>query len=90
MSLRGKIRELKVKKAIYIDGYRLSIMFNDGKNSIVDFKPFLQTQEKGYMKKYINENNFKSFHIQDGNLVWGDNWDLIFPIRQLYKGEIKL
>jgi hypothetical protein len=30
---------------------------------------------------------FQSFRIENGNLVWGKDWDLIFPIDGLYRGE---
>lgn len=90
MLLRNKIGELKVKKAIYIDGYRLSIVFSDGKSTLVDFRPFLEKKGDGYLRKYKNQSEFKNFSIENGNIVWGDNWDLIFPVTQLYKGQIKL
>ena len=27
-------------------------------------------------------------YVDDGNIVWGEDWDLIFPIEQLYSGAI--
>jgi hypothetical protein len=27
-------------------------------------------------------------NIDGGNIVWGRNWDLIFPIEQLHEGVI--
>ena len=38
--------------------------------------------------KYLEWKNFKKATIENGNVVWGKNWDLIFPIEQLYNGEI--
>lgn len=32
--------------------------------------------------------NFKKFKIEKGNIVWGEDWDLIFPIEQLYNGKV--
>jgi hypothetical protein len=29
------------------------------------------------------------FKIEDGNIVWGKNWDLIFPAHELHAGKIK-
>ncbi len=37
---------------------------------------------------YLDESEFKKFKIEDGNIVWGENWDLIFPVEQLYSGAI--
>jgi len=28
------------------------------------------------------------FTIDNGNIVWGKNWDLIFPVEPLYAGRI--
>lgn len=38
--------------------------------------------------KYLDESEFRKFTIDDGNIVWGEDWDLIFPIEQLYSGAI--
>jgi len=82
-----KREHLLVKHAKYVDGYRISIDFNDGKKSIVDFGSFLSSK-KGYLAKYQKPATFKKFKIENGNLVWGRDWDLIFPIDDLYKGKI--
>lgn len=79
---------LEVKKATYLDGYRLSIAFSDGKNKVVDFSKFITHTNKQALTKYKSLSNFKKFKIEDGNVVWGQNWDLIFPVHQLYRGKI--
>ena len=38
--------------------------------------------------KYLNPRKFSRFTIANGNVVWGKNWDLIFPIEQLHLGVI--
>lgn len=38
--------------------------------------------------KYLDPKKFKKFTIENGNLVWGKNWDLIFPIELLYAGKV--
>jgi hypothetical protein len=84
-STHGKIY---VENARYVDGYSLLIEFTDGKQQIVDFSSYLQTSALGYLQKYKDLKYFKKFKIEKGNLVWGRNWDLIFPIHQLYIGKI--
>ena len=79
---------IAVKNAIYIDGYRICISFTDGKEKIVDFADFINTNYKEVLSKYKISSNFKRFKIEDGNIVWGKNWDLIFPVHQLYQGKI--
>jgi hypothetical protein len=90
MLVESKIENLLVNDATYLDGYKISIAFNDGKINIVDFKPFLESKQNSHLIKYLDTSLFKKFHIDNGNLVWGKNWDLIFPVKQLYKGQIKL
>ncbi len=79
---------IEVKKATYLDGYKISILFNDGKNKVVDFSDFISHNNKVALAKYKNLTTFKKFKIVDGNLVWGKDWDLIFPVWELYRGKI--
>lgn len=82
------ITNIEVKNASYLDGYRLSVFFNNGKNTVVDFSHFLTHNNKESLSKYKVLSNFKKFKIEEGNIVWGKNWDLIFPVHELYSGRI--
>ena len=88
MILENNIILIKVRKATYLDGFKVCIYFNDGKRKTVDFEPFLETIHNSFLEKYKNPTTFKKFSVQDGNLVWGKDWDLIFPVTQLYRGKI--
>ena len=79
---------LEVKNATYLDGYRLCISFSNGKNKVVDFSQFITHTNKEALTKYKNLSNFKKFKVEHGNVVWGRNWDLIFPVHELYQGKI--
>ena len=78
---------LRVKDAKYVPRYKVDIRFNDGARRVVDFGPFLKRATNPMFTKYRRLKQFKSFRIQDGDLMWGD-FDLIFPITDLYRGEI--
>ncbi len=78
-----------VSKAAYIDGYRVEVVFNDSKKRIVDFGIFLNTHSHPQYNKYKKPDNFKKFRIVNGNIVWGKDWDMIFPIYDLYQGKIE-
>jgi hypothetical protein len=78
---------IEIKSANYIGDFAVRLLFNDGTMRLVDFKPFLETSLHPSIRKYLNENKFKQFEIVDGNLNWND-YDLIFPLEDLYKGEI--
>lgn len=83
------MKTIHVEKATYINDYKVAIQFNDKTTKTVDFGVFLIKHPHPIHDKYKEINLFKQFKIEGGNLVWGDNWDLIFPIIQLYKGRIK-
>lgn len=76
---------IDVVDAKYVDDYRLLITFNDGISRIVDFGDFLRACPHPDMKKYLDLEQFKKFHIDYGDLVWGD-LDMIFPIMTLHQG----
>lgn len=78
---------LRVKEARYVPRYRVDIAFNDGTRRVVDFGPFLKQARNPMLTKYRGLAEFKSFHIQDGDLMWGD-YEMIFPIMDLYNGTI--
>jgi hypothetical protein len=78
---------IEIKSATFIGNYAIRIIFNDGVNRVVDFKSFLEKSSHPSIRKYMDENAFKQFAITDGNLNWND-YDLIFPIYDLYLGRI--
>lgn len=36
----------------------------------------------------LDPRKFNRFSIENGNIVWGKNWDLMFPIEQLHDGVL--
>ncbi len=83
------INSIKINSAKYLSDYVIRILFSDGTEHTVDFKQFLQKALHPSIKKYLDENKFKSFDLVDGNLNWNDH-DLIFPLEDLYEGTIIL
>jgi hypothetical protein len=79
--------KLKIDSAKYLSDYVIRLKFSDGVNKIVDFKPFLSKSSHPSIKKYLDENKFSNFDLTDGNLNWND-YDLIFPVWDLYNGKI--
>lgn len=78
---------LRVKGAKYVSRHKVDIKFNDGTHRLVDFGPFLKQARNPMFTKYRRTEKFKSFHIQDGDLMWGD-FEMIFPITELHAGKI--
>ncbi|MCK9210638.1 MAG: DUF2442 domain-containing protein [Ignavibacteriaceae bacterium] len=78
---------LEIKSAKYIGDYVVRIFFSDGITRLVDFKPFLESSLHPSIRKYLDETKFSQFRIIEGNLNWND-YDLIFPIADLYEGKV--
>ena len=56
-SLSG-LKKLKIDSAKYLSDYVIRIIFNDGNERLVDFKPFLTKSLHPTIKKYLDENKF--------------------------------
>lgn len=84
----GEYTRVKVTQAEYQDDYKILISFSDLTQQIVDFGPFLTKLSHPVYSKYKRLALFKKFKIESGNIVWGKDWDLIFPIDQLHSGKI--
>lgn len=82
------LKQLKIDSARYLSDYAIRIKFTDGYETLVDFKPFLLKSLHPSIKKYLDEKKFANFSLIDGNLNWND-YDLIFPISDLYNGKIE-
>ena len=78
---------ISIKEAKYIGDFAIRIHFNDVTEKLVDFKPFLIKSQHPSIKKYLEENLFSNYKIIDGNLNWND-YDMIFPVWDLYSGKI--
>ena len=70
----GRLYILEVTNA---GNFSVNLRFNDGSCQTVNIGEFL------------NERKFKEFTLENGNIVGGKNWDLVFTIEQQYAGEIE-
>jgi Protein of unknown function (DUF2442) len=78
---------LNVVDARYIGGHKLRLSFNDGRENLMDFGPFLRKAQNPDLTKYRSLRKFKGFHLNYGNVMWGD-YEMIFPVADLYDGKI--
>lgn len=78
---------IEVTEAKYVSGYKLRLSFNDGTVRIVDFGPFLKKAHNPDTTDYRDLKKFKGFHLNHGDLMWGD-FQMIFPIMDLYQGNV--
>lgn len=79
---------IRIISAKYIEGYKIELTFNDGKVNIIDFEKQIMAQKVPEYAAYQNINEFKKFKIDDGNIVWGEDWDLIFELHRLYENTL--
>jgi hypothetical protein len=63
-------------KAEYINGYKINLTFDDGKDGIVDFSQFIE--KGGVFKKLKNQAIFKNFEINKelGVITWDGEIDI--------------
>ena len=54
----------------------------------MDFGPFLRASAHPAVHRYLQPRRFKQFAVTDGLLQWND-FDLVFPIADLYSGVIR-
>jgi len=65
-------------------GYKILILFSNNRMKTIDFAPAIQKYAKGGFAIYAEKARFKKFNIENGNIVWGENWDLIFPVADIF------
>jgi hypothetical protein len=54
----------------------------------VDVGAFLKRHPHPQYNGYLDDKKFKKFKLEMGNIVWGKNWKLIFPIEMLRNGVL--
>ena len=81
---------IHVVSAEYSGGLSLRIVFNDKTERVVDFTDFFIKHPHPMHDKYANPMNFKKFMLRDGNIIWGKNGNMEFPVGALYRGNLEL
>lgn len=65
------------------------VTFNDGVRRTIDVGAHIRENPHPQYDRYLDPKKFATFKIENRNIVWGCNWDLIFPLDELYKGRIQ-
>jgi len=78
---------INIMLAEQIDDFKLRLVFDDGCEQLVDFRPFLSRSRHPDIRAYLEPERFASFRIEHGELIWGD-YDLCFPMLDLYRNTI--
>jgi len=78
---------VSIVRANYVDGYKIKLEFDDRTIQVVDFEEFILSSRNPMIKKFQDINEFKSFDIVYGDLMWND-YEMSFPIWDLYTNDI--
>lgn len=78
---------LSIEQESQLDDYKLKLVFNDQASQVIDFKPFLSKSLNPLIRKYLAPEEFAKFEVDGGDLEWND-YDLCFPIDDLYENRI--
>ncbi len=78
---------VSIQNAQYLGAYKIRLQFSDKTERTIDFSSFLHQSKNPMTRKYLNEDKFRDFNIQYGDIVWND-YELCFPIWDLYRGDV--
>ena len=79
---------LYITNAIAVDDLKVILTFSDNTTQVVNVGEFIRRYPHPQYNKYLDTRKFRRFTIENGNIIWGKNWDLMFPIEQLHSGSI--
>ena len=79
---------IMITEAHSVGNLTIELKFNDNTIQCVNIGEFIHVHPHPQYDKYLDEHEFLKFTIDDGNIVWGEDWDLVFPVEQLYAGAI--
>ena len=82
------MKTIKIIDAKYLGNFKVQIIFNDKTQNFINIGDFIKNNPHPQYNKYLDEKNAKKFKIENNNVVWGKNWDLVFPIDDIYLGKL--
>jgi len=80
---------IDVTNAEYLSGYTIRVAFTDGKVNDVDFWTWLYRHPHPSHDKFRNVSKFKKFKIDHGDIFWGRNREMCFPMGSLYFNDLE-
>lgn len=83
------MERIKIVDAKPVGNLSVYLLFSDNTHQEINIGQFIKSHPHPQYNKYLDEIEFNKFTIDDGNIVWGEDWDLIFPLEQLHAGCIK-
>ncbi len=84
---KNQTENITVTAARYVSGFAIAISFSSGDIRVVNFLPLFEKYVKGDNLKYFAPERFQKFIVKNGNIYWGRNEAIIFPVSLLLKGS---
>ncbi len=84
---KAQEENITIKSAKYIRDFMIAMSFTNGETKLFDFLSLFQKHVKGENIKYFAPQNFKKFIVKNGNIYWGRNEDVIFPVSILLEDQ---
>ena len=81
----NKVENITVVAARYLSDFSIAVSFSSGRTQLVNFLPLFEKYVTGDNLKYFSPERFKKFNVKNGNIYWGSNEDIIFPVSLFYK-----
>jgi hypothetical protein len=79
-------KKIAVVAATYLKDFEILLYLDNGEQLITNFLPLFSKLSGAYVK-YSQPKNFKKFIVKNGNIFWGENEDVIFPVSNLLTGS---
>lgn len=79
---------LYITNATNAGNLTVNLRFSDDTVQTIDVGAFIRQHPHPQYNKYLDPRKFSRFKLENGNIVWGKSWDLVFPIEQLHTGVI--
>lgn len=86
-SQKNKKEKISIISARYVSDFSIAITFSSDIIRIVNFLPLFEKYVKGDNLKFFAPERFKKFIVKNGNIYWGRNEDVIFPVDMLYNDD---
>ena len=80
------MKRLCIINAENVGNLNVCLTFSNNTVQTVDVGDFIRRHPHPQYNKYLEPRKFNRFTLENGNIVWGKNWDLVFPIEQLHSG----
>lgn len=71
----------------YLRNYRIKLCFSDNTVQEISFFEFLNNSGNPMTSNYLNEEEFKNFSLEYGDIIWND-YEMCFPVWDLYTDQI--